>query len=208
MVDKKWYPRNYYILKHRLTGKMYIGQRKSNDVGIKYFGSGKYWINHRKKYGYIDIDILEITYFLHKEDAKKWLQNQIEKYGEYWLREDFANLIPESTDNYANQLGNKHSIETKARMSKIRKGRQQFGGVTSHSEESKKKMSNSRKGRILSEEDKLKKSLALKGKPKTEQHKEAMRGVVKRKVGCPICDRIVGSHNLHRHLKSCENKGN
>lgn len=202
-----WKPRHYYILKHRLTGKMYIGQRVSNDVGKGYFGSGKYWNRHRKQHGWLDIDVIELHFFENKKDAQLWLDDQKVKFGEYWKGNLFANLIPETVDDKASQLGFKHSDETRQRMSLVRSGRSQMGGVKQHSVESKMRMSDKRKGRILSEEDKRRKSIALAGIPKSEAHKQAMRKE-KRKVNCPLCDRLLGSHNLHRHLKACELKYN
>ena len=113
-----------------------------------------------------------------------------------------ANKVPETTDDKATRKGFKHTEETKKRMSEIRKGRYQFGGVKHHSDESRKKMSDHRKGRKLTNEDKRKKSEAHKGKPKTEEHKLALRKP-KAKVECSICGRIIGSHNIKRHQSVC-----
>lgn len=201
-----WYPRYYYIVKHRLTDVHYIGQRVKNDVGVKYFGSGVHWLRHRKQYGWLEVDVVECKYFTDKAEAQKWLDDKITEYGDYWKYDHFANLIPETVDDKASQFGFKHSEETKRRMSEVRKGRPQYGGVRQHSDEARHRMSVLRTGRKLSDEDKRKKSEAHKGKPKSEVHKQAMRGVVKKKVNCPICDRLIGSHNLHRHLPSCEKK--
>lgn len=205
MQTLEWKPRHYYILQHRLTGMRYIGQRVRNDVGTKYFGSGVYWKRHRKKYGWLDIDVLELEYFDNAQSAQQWLDKQYLKYGEYWINDAFANLRPETTEDQTSQKGFKHSDETKQRISLIRKGRAQSGGVKIHSEESRSKMSKSQTGKTLSEEDKLKKSKALKGKPKTEKHKQNMRKT-KLKVNCPLCDRLLGSHNLTRHYNVCKTK--
>lgn len=201
-MQRNWYPRNYYILRHNKTGKMYIGQRERCDVGTTYFGSGVDWCRHRKEYGWKDITVIETNYFTDKDHAQMWLDHQEVVYGEYWLADEFANKVPETTDDKATQKGFKHSEETKRMMSEVRKGRPQAGGVKHHSEESKKNMSDQRKGRKLTDEDKRKKSESQKGKPKTEEHKMAMR-IPKVKVECEGCGRIIGSHNIKRHQRVC-----
>ena len=126
---------------------------------------------------------MENIYFTDKNQAQAWLDHQEDIHGDYWLTEEFANKVPETTDDKATRKGFKHTEETKKRMSEIRKGRYQFGGVKHHSDESRKKMSDHRKGRKLTDEDKRKKSEAHKGKPKTEEHKLALRKP-KAKVEC------------------------
>ena len=197
-----WIPRYYYILEHNVTGLMYIGQRVKNDVCRAYWGSGVHWKQHRRKHGWKDVSIKEIVFMRTEDDASRWLSLKETEHGEYWTSDFFANLIPESTDSKSFQHGFKHSDLTKQKMSATRKGRAQSGGVKNHTVESRQKMSERRSGRSLSDEDKLKKSLAQKGTPKTEEHKIAMRKP-KRKINCPNCNRILGSSGLVSHLKAC-----
>lgn len=199
-----WCPRHYYVLKHTTTNVMYIGQRIKNDVGTAYFGSGRRWVRHRRKHGWKDVSVEELHFFSLREDAQRWLDEQVVKYGEYWKDIGFANLIPETTDDYASQLGRRHSGDVRQHLSEVRKGRPQSGGVKQHSDESKQMMSSKRKGRKLAEEDRLKKSLAQKGRPKSESHIQAMRRP-KRKAICINCGNEFGSHVLPRHYIKCAN---
>jgi group I intron endonuclease len=59
----------------------------------------------------------------------------------------------------------KHSDETKKKISIANKGKSATGFIGKHSDETKIKMSKSKKGKSLSEEHKLKLSIAAKGKP-------------------------------------------
>lgn len=99
-----WEPRWYYILKNVTSGKLYFGQRKHDDIGTKYLGSGPYWKNHCKKYGGYsssNIEVLWKEYYTNEEDAISMI-NQFEIIeGDYWLVENkkWANQCPENTLN-------------------------------------------------------------------------------------------------------------
>ena len=115
------------------------------------------------------------------------LQNSYNKYGEdslnfsilaicpkeYLIKMEqwfIDNLNPEYNirKNAKNNLGLKHSEETKEKMRQSRSGR-------IISEETKRKISNAHKGKKLSEEHKEKLRISLKGRKFTDSHKEKIR---------------------------------
>lgn len=84
-----------YKKTHKITGLKYLGKTKSTDPH-KYRGSGKYWVNHIKKYGYlVDTEILKECYT--NDELKYWGKY----YSNLWNivdANDWANLKPEEGD--------------------------------------------------------------------------------------------------------------
>lgn len=97
-----WTPRWYYILRNKTSKKRYVGQHNNDDVGIQYFGSGLYWINHCKKHGGHNSDNIETVdqvYITEKHEADKWLADLESREGIYWLREDWGNKCRENSES-------------------------------------------------------------------------------------------------------------
>ncbi|NCU26467.1 hypothetical protein EOM86_07060 [Candidatus Nomurabacteria bacterium] len=113
-IVEDWYPRWYYIFENKTTGKMYLGQTRANIES--YCGSGRYWSRHCKKHGGLNrFNVIAIwtRFFELEEDAKQFLKEFEEEHPNYWSHKntDWANLIPESTDNYTNYVSNPELIE-------------------------------------------------------------------------------------------------
>jgi hypothetical protein len=97
---KQWTPRNYYILRNKTSGKMYVGQTK-RDLS-KYKGSGPKWVNHCKKHGGYTKENIETVWsdwFEDEELARLFLDEFEDLYPGYYLDENtqWANQTPENT---------------------------------------------------------------------------------------------------------------
>lgn len=95
----KWTPRYYYIMLNKTSGMKYLGQTVQ-DIE-RYRGSGTYWKPHCKKYGGYDrenIEVLESLWIEKETIASQWLYDFEMKNKEYWLSEDWANQVPENTE--------------------------------------------------------------------------------------------------------------
>lgn len=96
----EWRSRNYYIMKNKTTGKMYVGQTVQN-LEI-YLGSGTYWKNHCNKHnGYTreNIELVDSVWIETEDEAKLWLNKLEKNEPEYWLSKRWANQIPETTND-------------------------------------------------------------------------------------------------------------
>lgn len=134
-----------YKKTHKVTGLNYLGKTTQNP--FKYKGSGKYWKAHLAKHGCeVDTEILKEC--KDTDELKQWglyysnLWNIVES-------NQWANLKEEAGD------GGTQSLETRAKMSEVKRGKKQ-------SDDSKIKRSASLKGRTFSEESRLKMSMAAK----------------------------------------------
>lgn len=185
-----------YVKTHQKTGLKYLGMTTKSDP-YKYKGSGKMWKQHLKEYGNdctTEI-LLETT---DKEEIKKagtyysklwnvvksdnWANQKVESGTGGWTPQ--SNIIPWNK-------GIQMSTEQKQKISKTKKGR--FVGQNNpfygkqHTAETKEKISSSNRGRafdvsvVAARNEKQKGtskpsvSEKLKGKPKSEEHKEKMR---------------------------------
>lgn len=104
-----------YLKTHNVTGLKYLGQTSQDP--FKYKGSGVYWIRHCNKHGY-DIH----TEVLLESDSIKEISILGKKLSEKLdivNSKKFANMIPETGTGGSIPC----SLETKAKMSKIHKGK-------------------------------------------------------------------------------------
>lgn len=103
-----------YKKTHLVTGLNYLGKTISKDPH-KYRGSGKYWLNHIKKHGYlVNTEILKECQT--SEELKEWGSY----YSELWnvvKSNEWANLRPESGDGGT-------TSEIQNRLDRIEKNRQ------------------------------------------------------------------------------------
>jgi len=180
-----------YVCTHKVTGQIYIGARCANkvsaieDLGTHYFTSSKY-----VKPIFYEFD-WEIIFEGSREEV---FQLESDLIAEHWKQPYLLNK-----GNHGVKFSvEKHSEETKQKMSESRKGENNplFGKIHSEktkqkmrkskSEETKQKMSESHKGKTLSDESKQKISKTSKGKLKSEETKQKMRKP-KQKIRCPHC---------------------
>jgi len=82
-----------------------------------------------------------------------------------FLCEETKKKISKANKGRSNRKNYNHSEETKRKISEANKGKKATGFLGNHSEETKRKISEANKGRIVSDEHKLKLSLAAIGRP-------------------------------------------
>ena len=152
---KQFLPTYLYIKIHNVTGLKYFG--KTTNDPFDYYGSGKYWIAHLKKYGY-DVSTEILGYYIDKEECVKTAT-------EFSIKNNIVNAVNEHKKKvWANQI-NENGIDG---------GYTGRTNYTPHSEESKKKMSESNKGK--SPWNKGKKGSTSGNKtPRTEETKKLLR---------------------------------
>ena len=217
-----WYPRTYYILRNKTSGKKYIGQTRYKIPGANYFGSGKYWINHCRSHGghtQDNIEVLWSEYFYNKTNAKQML-NKFEKANpNYELEEnvEWANLVKENTDNNA-AVGNGHiislrNIETWANytdeerkkrgenISKANKGRSSEKKDIPRTEKDKRTIAAGTK-KAMDNPD-LRNHLSQKAKARcNKEFKERTKQTNAIKASCIYCGFETYANNLSRHQNS------
>lgn len=191
-----------YIKQHRVTGLKYFGATKRNPYS--YNGSGIRWLNHCRKHGF-DIQTVDVTGFddmdLCKRYALKFSRENDIVASKDWanlIEEDGINggangyiRTPEirlkiseakrgkniGSDNHF--FGKHHSDQTKQKISNAKKGKSvgrdnPFFGRT-HTDETRIKISQAQTGHIKSSETRMKSSVALLGKPKSEGFRESIK---------------------------------
>jgi hypothetical protein len=100
-----------YVKTHNITGLKYLGYTGKKDP-CKYKGSGKYWTNHIKIYGY-DVTTEILKECSTKDEIKHWglhysyLWNIVEERDEHGSK-TWANLRPESGDGGTTVSGPHH----------------------------------------------------------------------------------------------------
>jgi len=88
-----------YVLRNKTTGKRYIGYTE-RDIE-NYLGSGLYWKKHCNTHGGFKKENIEkewFEWFEDESDAKEFLSNFEEQYPEYWLDDDWCNLVQENLE--------------------------------------------------------------------------------------------------------------
>jgi len=189
-----------YIATHNKTGLKYFGKTteyfNQKDLQEEYHGSGKYWLNHLKKYG--DDVTMEIYGIYSPEEVKKIAlkfsedNNIVFGVNNEGLRKDkktWANLKPEngldggcyfvsdetkikisnSLKEFYRQNGTEHLKYF--RTKEMRKAMSEKKKGTICSEKTRKLLSEKGKGRIVSEETRKKISAIHKGKTVSEETK-------------------------------------
>jgi hypothetical protein len=92
-----------YIYKNKTSSKKYIGytERSEDFYAGRYLGSGEYWQNHCKLHGGYDKENLELIEH-HTYDSKKkaleFIDNFEKENNDYWLSDEWANVIPETLE--------------------------------------------------------------------------------------------------------------
>ena len=177
----------YYVYQHRrndTNAVFYVGKGKGYRCNQK-TGRNIYWHRVADKHGY---SIEKVVTNLDEELALLVEYELIDQYKK--LNFVLSNLAEggKGSSGYkftTNQIenvrvahvGKKHSAETKAKMSAIKKGKppNNMGKVYAMKEpmplELRLKLGEQRRGRIMSEESSIKKSLATKGRPLSESNR-------------------------------------
>lgn len=161
-----------YFIVNNVNGHTYVGKhrlckKKWNEDN--YTGSGTLLKLAQGKYGIENFEKFLITYTNSEKDACEKEQ--------FWIAHYKSLGKAEYNIQKGGQGGcEKHSEETKRKMSESRKGKHR-------SEETKKKMSEAHKGLKLSEETKKKMSEAKKGKTFSEEHRKKLSEANKGNTG-------------------------
>lgn len=197
-----------YKITNTINNKYYIGVHKTNNPMDGYYGSGIVIQDAIKKHGKQNF-IKEILFIFDNSQAAYAKEREI-------VDEEFV----KNPNTYNMQIGGIPSIEwtteRKIRQSKNMSGVNHYAYGTKHSEEHKRKIGlagigrkipkesieqgaakrrgkpNAGRGRILTEEDKAKKSLAA---------------LAKAKVVCPHCQKESDPGNANRwHFDKCKSR--
>jgi hypothetical protein len=90
-----------YIKQNKTSGKKYIGYTTDIEKIDSYLGSGKYWVNHCKKYGGYNTSNIETIFYLKCDliEGRSFLSDFEKKHPEYWTNKEWANLVPETLES-------------------------------------------------------------------------------------------------------------
>jgi hypothetical protein len=214
-----------YKITNLLNNKIYIGKHVTNSINDDYMGSGKLIKATIEKYGLENFE-KEILFVFDSEDDMN--AKEAELVTEEFVKKDTNyNLCPGGHGGwgYVNQQGlggffGPHTNEAKRKIKKFRKSYK-------HSSETIKKIS---EANIKTNESRGKKtSAALKGKPKSEEHKkkisQSLKGnknlkgkkfpnrkkrdpIVFEIVKCPHCNKSGKKNAMNRwHFDNCSYAG-
>jgi len=197
-----------YITINNINGKKYIGKHKSSKFEENYLGSGKALLDSLKKYNKDDYDVVMLKACVDEEELNN-AEYEIIKEHNAIQSNDYYNLKDGGNNGFS---GGSHSEETKKKMILNNMGcNNPFYGKT-HTKETKEKIGNMERGVNnhnyggLSKEHSIKIGNALRGKEKTEDHKESLRGK-RETVSCPHCGLLGGISNMKRyHFDNCKFK--
>lgn len=193
-----------YLIGWSKHNKYYYGVRYAqnchpSDLWVTYFTSSKHVKKFREEYG--EPNIREIRKIFETElQARNWEHKVIVRLdlvndSRYLNKSDNVHYLcsgPKSKETVEKmrqaQLGKRHTIESRQKMSKSKKGCTPWnkGKTGMYSDETIKKMKTVGLGRKQSEESKRKKSEALKGRPRSEEVKRKISEGQKRRVQASI----------------------
>jgi group I intron endonuclease len=192
-----------YIHRNKINDKKYIGITKRTTIerwgsnGQRYKRSNPYFYNAIEKYGWENFEHIIYAEGLSKNDA---CNIEIKLIKEYKTQEKEFGYNIESGGTSAHM-----SDETKQKISKALKGNKNGQGIKC-SEEKKKKISEAQKGRKLTEEHKLKLSLAKKGKSHKSPSIETRNKISKSHKKCPVfCEE---TNTIYESIQDCARKLN
>lgn len=202
-----------YLTTNLLNGKQYVGDHCTNNIEDKYLGSGRTFLKALKKYGSENFKTEILEFFANKKEAFTAQEKYIIKYntispngynispkGGHFSKGSMSEETKEKLrkinignknspiigrtfkdfyiEKYGEEEGLKKYLILKKKWHEAHKGETHI-----ISDESRKKMSETHKGKKLTEEHKLKVSLALKGKKKPERSLEHRNNISKANKG-------------------------
>jgi len=146
-----------YIKVHNVTGLKYFG--KTVQDPMRYKGSGNYWKEHIKKYGY---DVTTTIFGSYEDGSKELTEVALEfsKVNDIVNNDKWANLVPEDGINQGGSFfkGHKHTAENREAFAnqlreigvktRFKKGQVPHNLGGKHTDECKVKMSKASKGRV------------------------------------------------------------
>lgn len=195
-----------YIKQHSITGLKYFGKTVSRNP-FKYSGSGKYWVNHYKKYGKEHIKTLEIFGFddqeLCTEFALKFSEeNNIVESKEWGNKRPENGLDGGDTSKFINYENVHKNIRGKTY--------EEIYGIEKATELKKlrgESNTKTKRGIPLSTEQRIKRSHPY--GPKPEGFADKIRSHVTKRsnliVTCPHCQKVGKQFPLSRwHFNNCK----
>lgn len=167
-MSKKFY--FVYLTTNLINGKQYVGDHSTNKLNDNYLGSGKIIIDAIRKHKRKNFkrEILEFCYT--KQEAFEAQEKYIKEYNT--LSPNGYNVSPKGGLCISGCL--KHTDETKQKMSNSQK--------LAYTPERRKNVSENNKNRIITEEQKIKQSISMKGKKHTEKTKNKISESNKGKI--------------------------
>lgn len=219
-----------YVKTHNITGLKYFGKTETKDP-VKYLGSGKYWLRHLKKYGTdISTEIVAsfenreeasiwAVSFSHENDiieSPAWANLMLETVKDgvlgYIHTDETRKILSEKSKARWSDFEYKEEMKEKHRK-RLEDERERYKCGNAFRGKKRPEHAEKLTGRILSEEHRKtlcvpkraghgsNVSAALKGKPKSQQHREALSGK-KRRI-CRLIDKKEMSINhFGRWLKT------
>jgi len=155
-----------YEVKNLVNGKTYIGQHITDNLEDGYLGSGQALKRAIKKYGKDNFE-KEILLFARNQQALNILEMMA-------VTPEFC----EKRDNYNLREGGgskgRLCSETKKRISVAKSGPKNHNYGKKFSAETRAKMSRAKKGRVVSLEARMKQSQKMRGRKLTEEHRAKM----------------------------------
>lgn len=176
-----------YVKTHNITGLKYLGKTSRADPHA-YPGSGIYWLRHLKKYGK-DYSTIILKECHSSSEIKEWGLY----YSNLWnvvKSNEWANLIKEEGSGGATFgfLGKNHSAESIEKIkerskgilkseitkTKMKENHVGFSGKE-HTANTKALISDYHKNKKISDDHKEKIRAALRGRPKTTEHRNKLK---------------------------------
>lgn len=200
--------------------KFYFGQHTTDNLDDNYTGSGRKITNYIKKHP--NDYVKEIIAFYNTQEELNqaeydiilpWLNNKMclnlkEGGGNNKLSEETKIKIGESKKGKVGpNKGKTPSLETRRKISEANKGRTPWNKGIPRSEETKQKISNTEKGKIITEEDRKKKSEAMK---KYYSNPENIKKTIESRRGYKHSEetkRKIGESNKGKHTGVQTRKG-
>ncbi len=206
---------------HPLTGEFYIGRRTSKidpELDAGYRGSSIRWYKNLDSYVIENILVKEIIrkdietqeklIILETEEILRNIENPLCKNAHipnkgFYPKPGYKLSEETRSKMRLNNLGKKHKPETKEKIrNSVLKSPNKSRVIT---EETRIKMGKAHRGKKLSPEH-----IEMLKKPKTEEHKEKLRGPrpdyarPKEKIKCPNCNKLGAPHVMYRfHFDNC-----
>jgi len=228
MIKKYHY---VYISTNLLNGKKYVGDHSTNKLDDNYIGSGLYFNSSKKKYGRKNFKREILEFFNTKKEAFDAQEKYIKLYethvsqggyniswkGGLGIKGEYNHSRETKEKISMNNAKNKYwqdkifSEKHKKNISKGNKGKNTWSKGSKLSEEHKKKIGEGERGKKVSEETKMRMSIAAKGRSKSKEHIEKIKiarlGIKSPRKNCEYCGKNIATNIYARfHGDKCKSK--